>query len=338
MASSVPPVKNAQYIFEMGLISQDDTDIFKTSVTLAAGDVVVYQDGVLDGNIDALPSEIGSSGVLVVTLSADEMNCDRVTVKFCDQAGDEWQDAIVTIHTVAQTLDTIDTNVDAILADTGTDGVVVKSYTTAGKAEVQSEVNDALVAVDLDHLAKTSAGSAEPADGTWLDQIMHKSAGQTFDATTDSLEALRDHIGPTATVTVVAGVSGDAITVVPYTTWEFTISGLSDLSGAAANGVFFTVKERQDDADTAALLMVQEGVGLLYINGAAGTAAKASLTVAGSETSITVHVNASQTGLKPGTYQWDVKQVITVAEDADQMASGVFTVSETGITQKLTTS
>ena len=44
--------------------------------------------------------------------------------------------------------DIIDTNVDAILADTGTDGVVVASHSTAAKAEIQSECGDALDSYD----------------------------------------------------------------------------------------------------------------------------------------------------------------------------------------------
>ena len=45
-------------------------------------------------------------------------------------------------------LDTVDANVDAVLVDTGTSGVVVNSNTTNGKAEIQAEVNDALLAYD----------------------------------------------------------------------------------------------------------------------------------------------------------------------------------------------
>jgi hypothetical protein len=113
MASSLPPVKGSAFTTEISLVSQADTDIFITSATLAAGDVVVYKDGVLDGNIDALPTEIGTSGVLSVTLSAAEMSADRVVVKFCDASGSQWQDALLVIHTVGQTFDGMP---DAILA------------------------------------------------------------------------------------------------------------------------------------------------------------------------------------------------------------------------------
>lgn len=139
-------------------------------------------------------------------------------------------------------------------------------------------------------------------------------------------------------VTVVSAVSGDTITVVPYTTWEFEIDGLADLSDALTNGVVFTVKADHDDADASAILQVQEGVGLLYINGAAGTAAKATLTVAGSEDAITVHVNASQTGIAERRHLvWDIKKLLEASEDADQMATGTFHISSEAVTRRLTT-
>lgn len=89
------------------------------------------------------------------------------------------------------------TDIDAILADTDDIGVAGAGLTAipwnaAWDAQVQSEVQDALEANDLDHLIEITAGVEEPTDGSYLDQIMHKSAGQTFDPTTDSLEALRD--------------------------------------------------------------------------------------------------------------------------------------------------
>lgn len=120
MASTVPPVKGTAYTFEMSLISQADTDIFQTSVTLADGDVQVSKNGGAFANIGTLPSEIGTSGVLTVTLAAGEVD-DRNAVRFHDVAGDEWQDALVIIHTAGQSLDTMDGNIDSILDDTGTD-------------------------------------------------------------------------------------------------------------------------------------------------------------------------------------------------------------------------
>lgn len=107
MASSLPPPKGVAFTFYMALVSQADTDTFKTSVTLATGDVKVSLDGAAFANVATLPTEIGTSGVLSCHLSAAEMNADVVIVKFTDAAGSEWQDGLVTIYTTEATFDTI---------------------------------------------------------------------------------------------------------------------------------------------------------------------------------------------------------------------------------------
>ena len=144
MASTVPPIRGAAYTTYISLVSRADTGLFATTVTLAAGDVVVYKDGGLDGNIDTLPVEIGTTGILNVTLSATEMTADQIVVRFRDAAGSEWQDALIVIHTAAQSLNTMDTNIDSILDDTGTAGVIVASLEAAAAATVNAQVVDAL--------------------------------------------------------------------------------------------------------------------------------------------------------------------------------------------------
>ena len=125
MASVVPPKKGVVFSFEFALVSTTDTDNFQTNPTLATGDVKVSKDGASFANIATLPSAIDAGEAITVTLSTTEMTADRVAVQFEDAAGDEWQGALVMIFTSAQLLDEIDTNVDSILADTGTDGVVL---------------------------------------------------------------------------------------------------------------------------------------------------------------------------------------------------------------------
>jgi antitoxin (DNA-binding transcriptional repressor) of toxin-antitoxin stability system len=98
---NAPPIKAAAFTFHVALVSQADTDIFKTSPTLAAGDIMVSKDGGNFANIATLPTQIQSTGVLPVALSASEMDANIVTVKFVDAAGAEWQDALVIIRTVA---------------------------------------------------------------------------------------------------------------------------------------------------------------------------------------------------------------------------------------------
>lgn len=126
MATQVPPLRGTAFYFETSLVSQADTNVFQTSVTLAAGDVTVFQDGVLDGNIDTLPTEVGTTGVLLVTLSAAEMTADRITVRFHDQVGAEWQDQLIEIMTVTTV------QMDGIPAEVG--GYVVEGTLTLEQA------------------------------------------------------------------------------------------------------------------------------------------------------------------------------------------------------------
>jgi hypothetical protein len=68
-------------------------------------------------------------------------------------------------------------------------------WNAAWDAEVQSECNDALVALNLDHLLAVAVTGADVADDSVIAQLASKSATadwDTFDNTTDSLEGQRD--------------------------------------------------------------------------------------------------------------------------------------------------
>jgi hypothetical protein len=126
------PIRGVSFTFSVALTSQTDTDIFKTDPTLAAGDIVIYQDGVLDGNIDALPADIGSSGIIPVVLSIAEMTADRVDVLFHDVAGSEWQDLLVTIFTkVAVAAGTSDYSATAQMTESYAANGVAPTYEQA---------------------------------------------------------------------------------------------------------------------------------------------------------------------------------------------------------------
>jgi len=67
---------------------------------------------------------------------------------------------------------------------------------TGMKAEVESEANDALVSNNLDHLMKVAAANTDIIDDSVIAQMSAKGGTadfDTFDNTTDSLEALRDN-------------------------------------------------------------------------------------------------------------------------------------------------
>ena len=113
-----PPKKNTAFTFYTALVSQADTDIFKTSPTFADGDITVSIDGATFDNIATLPTQLASTGVLPVALTAAEMNGDVIIVKFVDATGAEWQDQLVTIITDAYQISDIETLTDGIEADT----------------------------------------------------------------------------------------------------------------------------------------------------------------------------------------------------------------------------
>lgn len=75
-------------------------------------------------------------------------------------------------------------------------GLTAVPWNAAWDAEVESEVNDALVVHRLDELLNADSdidGLAPPVVGSVFHELMSKTAGSfSFDQTTDSLEALRD--------------------------------------------------------------------------------------------------------------------------------------------------
>jgi hypothetical protein len=77
--------------------------LFKSSATLAAGDVKISKDNGALANLTTLPSvSPASSKVIEVALSGTEMTADKVTILFSDQTvPPEWCDYAITILTTA---------------------------------------------------------------------------------------------------------------------------------------------------------------------------------------------------------------------------------------------
>ena len=96
----------------------------------------------------------------------------------------------------------------------------IGGFTTAAKAELQIEANDALIANNLDHLMKTAVANnadmtTEVVDGTVLSNIMTKGSNTSdFVVATDALEALADVLATAATPAIIA----DAV-------WDEALSG-----------------------------------------------------------------------------------------------------------------
>ena len=97
----------------------------------------------------------------------------------------------------------LDTIIDNILVDTGVIGAAGAGLTAipwnaAWDAEVQSEANDAMVALGLDHLVSASVAGGDITDNSIVAKLVSKESTADWDDfvnTTDSLQAIRDNQG-----------------------------------------------------------------------------------------------------------------------------------------------
>ncbi len=98
-----PPVKNEDFEIHIAVEDYANPGNFKTSPTIAAGDFQVSKDGGAFSNLGTLPTvEPASSQMILVVLSATEMNADSVVIRGVDQTSPkEWADIIISIPTTA---------------------------------------------------------------------------------------------------------------------------------------------------------------------------------------------------------------------------------------------
>ena len=96
-----PPKKNEDFLIRIALEDYSNPGNFKSSPTLAAGDFKVAVDATALANLATLPTVSPAAGVLVlVTLSASEMNGDVITLVCIDQTSPkEWADLVISIPT-----------------------------------------------------------------------------------------------------------------------------------------------------------------------------------------------------------------------------------------------
>ena len=179
MTTYYPPKINTEYIFYVALVDSANRPDFKANPTLAEGDFKASTDGGAFANLTTTPDVDPDAGIAVkITLDTGEMNGANVKVACIDAAGAEWDDLFINIQTAANQLDDVatlvtlvDTVVDAILKDTGTDGVVLKAAGLNADAvdEILDEVIEGsttlrqAIAVMLAALAGKSSGGGTTA-------------------------------------------------------------------------------------------------------------------------------------------------------------------------------
>lgn len=96
-----PPKKNEDFLCYVALEDYANPGNFKSSPTIASGDFQVSKDGGAFANLTTLPSVApAASQMVLITLSATEMNADNVVIRCVDQtASKEWADLIINIIT-----------------------------------------------------------------------------------------------------------------------------------------------------------------------------------------------------------------------------------------------
>ena len=92
------PKKNTAYIFYMPVIDAADSGSFKAGPTIAAGDFKVSTAGSAFANLATLPVVDPAGSISIkISLSAGEMNGDKIVIQAIDAAGDEWNDVLAFI-------------------------------------------------------------------------------------------------------------------------------------------------------------------------------------------------------------------------------------------------
>lgn len=178
----------------------DTNTIFKATVTDATGVTVGTDSSTLLTRLGT-PSDLGGGATLSANLSDIEGQTDDIGV-----AGA---------------------------------GLTAIPWNAAWDAEVQSEVDDALVAQRLDELLNADSdidGLTPPTVGSVFHELLTKSAAAfTYDQTTDSLEAIRDKETDIETHTAEIGAAGAGLTNINLPDQTMNITG--DITGNLSGSV-----------------------------------------------------------------------------------------------------
>jgi len=341
-------VKSGQAVTVLFTTQTPSTGAATDADSLPTG--LLYVNGTVNGaavTITNIATGVYKAAVALPSLTAGDMVGLRISATVALVPGEDcvWQDVSDTkIVSDLQDLTAAQVNAqcDTALSDYDPPTKAELDSGLAGlndltAAEVQAECEDALEAYDLDHFIQVTAGAEEPTDGSYLDQIMHKDAGQTFDATTDSLEALQENqegvdadvwTYSTRTLTTAAGtvdsaVSGSTITLRRGDTLSASITGLGDISSRTK--LWFTVKVKKTDADSASIAQIEETANMLYFNGAAAAVATNGTLTVDDETGgdITIAIDETETDdlARVRGLHYDV-QMLDTGGDVTTLAEG----------------
>jgi len=236
----------------------------------------------------------------------------------------------------------LETTAQAILADTGTDGVVVAtasktgySLSAAGVQAIWDALSSALTTVGsigkriVDYITgDIFARLGAPAGASVSADIA------TVDTVVDAIKAKTDLITTNTSISVNSALDAGALTIYAGKTFlpSSPFTGLS--IPAAWKYIDFQIKNVATDADTAALIWIRAtnpaaGTdGLQRLNGATATAAQGSLTVDQAAGTIAVWIADEVTAQLTATTSVYGLKYIDTSGDSDQLCSdGTCTIS-----------
>lgn len=141
---------------------------------------------------------------------------------------------------------------------------------------------------------------------------------------TETLVALKtaiDAIATWASAAISASYASGAISDIRGSSWSIAMTDLT----LDTNKQQFCIKRKAQDKDEDAILFVDSATGLIYINGAAGTASDATLVYAGTTLTLTVKT-AATAQLPVGTFHYGV-QYVTAAGLVEEPYGGTFSIT-----------
>lgn len=136
------PKYGVAFDFDVQLVDASNRDAFKSSPTLAAGDVQVSKDGGAFANLATLPSAApAASENIKVALDATEMQCGRFTVRFKDQTSpQEWLPLFVSMNVPTNNVQDAYDKAVAVEVDTQDIQARVPAALVGGRMAANAEV------------------------------------------------------------------------------------------------------------------------------------------------------------------------------------------------------
>ena len=197
----------------------------------------------LTTNVATVDTEVDKIVVATITNAAGvDVSADILVI---DNFVDGIETAVVTNAAgadISADILVIDNFVDGLESTIGVAGAGLSDLggmSTGMKGEVNTEADGAIETYGLDHLISAAVAGADVADNSIIADLVSKETTSDYDDyvnTTDSLQALRDHVGDGTNLTE-SGGDGDHLTAInlPNQTMDITGDITGNLSGSVGS-------------------------------------------------------------------------------------------------------